>query len=141
MENISIHHFSVYLPCTFLQKAFGWCGRCIYIEKTFTIRSFFVFRNFATFDPSKSNARISVLPVCVYPTRAHFPHKVRQCVVHIGVGFLRCSFSRGGQCEGLKHGTGKGKIPTLFCIYLLSLSIHRDTSGICMLIRTGCLFT
>lgn len=33
-------------------------------------------------------------------------------VAHIGVGFLRCSFSAGGQCEGLEYGTSKGKIPT-----------------------------
>lgn len=133
--------FSYFCNASFYRKPSGGVERCIYIEKTFTIRSFFVFRNFATFDPSKSNARIDVLPVCVYPTRTHFPHKVRLCVIHIGVGFLRCSFSRGGQCEGLKHGTGKGKIPTLFCIYLLSFFIHRDTSGICALIRTGCLST
>lgn len=25
-----------------------------------------------------------------------------QFVIHIGVGFLRCSFSEGGQCEGLE---------------------------------------
>ena len=37
MENISIHHFFLYLPCTFPQKAQGWARICaLYMEKTFT---------------------------------------------------------------------------------------------------------
>ena len=35
-------------------------------------------------------------------------------VVHIGVGFLRCSFSVGGHAKALERRTGKGKIPTPF---------------------------
>ena len=37
LENISIHHFFLYLPCTFPQKAQGWARICaLYMEKTFT---------------------------------------------------------------------------------------------------------
>ncbi len=46
-------------------------------------------------------------------------------VVHIGVGFLRCSLG-GGHCEGLEHGTDEGKIPTLFLYipFILHLSVY-----------------
>ena len=41
-------------------------------------------------------------------------------VVHIGVGFLRCSFSVVGIAKAFEHGTDEGKIPTLFYIFLSS---------------------
>ena len=42
------------------------------------------------------------------------PFGERTCRIHIGVGFLRCSFLTGGHAKALELGTGKGKIPTPF---------------------------
>ena len=51
----------------------------------------------------------------LYTSVPHFG-KQREAagVVHIGVGFLRCSFLTGGHAKALELGTGKGKIPTPF---------------------------
>ncbi len=51
----------------------------------------------------------------LYTSVPHFG-KQREAagVVHIGVGFLRCSFSVIWHCEGLEHGTDEGEIPTPF---------------------------
>ena len=68
MENISIHHFSVYLPCTFPQKAQGWARICaLYMEKTFTSVWLSGFRTSHLFDLSKEQmATGNVLVVCIF---------------------------------------------------------------------------
>ena len=54
--------------------------------------------------------------MCIYIHPCLFLRKQREVtgVVHIGVGFLRCSFLTGGHAKALELGTGKGKIPTPF---------------------------
>ena len=68
MENISIHHFSVYLPCTFPQKAQGWArDMCIIYGEDVYKRLAFGFQNFAPFDLSKEQmATGNVLVVCIF---------------------------------------------------------------------------
>ena len=68
MENISIHHFFLYLPCTFPQKAQGWARICaLYMEEDVYKRLAFGFQNFAPFDLSKEQmATGNVLVVCIF---------------------------------------------------------------------------
>ena len=67
---------------------------CIIYGEDVYKRLAFGFQNFAPFDLSKQREVTGV--------------------VHIGVGFLRCSFLTGGHAKALELGTGKGKIPTPF---------------------------
>ena len=50
-------------------------------------------------------------------------------VVHIGVGFLRCSFLMIWHCEGLEHGTDEGEIPTPLLYILAGITIIRSSNG------------
>lgn len=49
--------------------------------------------------------------------------------MHIGVGFLRCSFSKVGNAKALKCGTSKSKIPTLF-IYERNICRIKTPQGV-----------
>ena len=112
MENISIHHFSVYLPCTFPQKAQGWARICaLYMEKTFTSVWLSGFRT-SHLLTCRKNRWQPVTSSYIYVLS--LPFGERTCRIHIGVGFLRCSFLTGGHAKALELGTGKGKIPTPF---------------------------
>ena len=63
-----------------------------------------------------TNSNKDVLLMCIYIHPCLSLPKQREVtgVVHIGVGFLRCSFLTGGHAKALELGTGKGKIPTPF---------------------------
>ena len=50
-------------------------------------------------------------------------------VVHIGVGFLRCSFPIIGIAKALKHGTDEGEIPTPLLYILAGITIIRSSNG------------
>lgn len=54
--------------------------------------------------------------VCIHG-RLCFESTKCKLVIHIGVGFLRCSLLDRGNAKALKCGTSKGKIPTLFLLY------------------------
>ena len=80
---------------------------CIIYGEDVYKRLAFGFQNFAPFDLSKEQmATGNVLVVCIF---TYCPSRI-----HIGVGFLRCSFLTGGHAKALELGTGKGKIPTPF---------------------------
>ena len=85
--------------------------RYIY-RKDVYVRLSFVFQNFATFDQSEEQIATGTSSRCVYSRIFSVVRKV--CRVHIGVGFLCCSFLTGGHAKALKYGTGKGRIPTPF---------------------------
>ncbi len=114
MENISIHHFSVYLPCTFPQKAQGWARICaLYMEKTFTSVWLSGFRTSHLLTCRKNRWQpVTSSWYVIYVLSLPFGERI--CRIHIGVGFLRCSFLTGGHAKALELGTGKGKIPTPF---------------------------
>ena len=87
---------------------------CIIYGEDVYKRLAFGFQNFAPFDLSKEQmATGNVLVVCIF-TYCLLPFGERTCRIHIGVGFLRCSFLTGGHAKALELGTGKGKIPTPF---------------------------
>lgn len=87
---------------------------CIIYGEDVYKRLAFGFQNFAPFDLSKEQmATGNVLVVCIF-TYCPFLSGERTCRIHIGVGFLRCSFLTGGHAKALELGTGKGKIPTPF---------------------------
>ena len=114
MENISIHHFFLYLPCTFPQKAQGWARICaLYMEKTFTSVWLSGFRTSHLLTCRKNRWQPVTSSWYVY-LRTVPSFRERTCRIHIGVGFLRCSFLTGGHAKALELGTGKGKIPTPF---------------------------
>ena len=73
---------------------------CIIYGEDVYKRLAFGFQNFAPFDLSKEQMATG--------------NGERTCRIHIGVGFLRCSFLTGGHAKALELGTGKGKIPTPF---------------------------
>ena len=50
-------------------------------------------------------------------------------VVHIGVGFLRCSFLMIWHCEGLETRNGRGEIPTPLLYILAGITIIRSSNG------------
>ena len=113
MENISIHHFFLYLPCTFPQKAQGWARICaLYMEKTFTSVWLSGFRTSHLLTCRKNRWQPVTRGMYIYVLS--LPFGERTCRIHIGVGFLRCSFLTGGHAKALELGTGKGKIPTPF---------------------------
>lgn len=86
---------------------------CIIYGEDVYKRLAFGFQNFAPFDLSKEQmATGNVLVVCIFTYCPFFGE--RTCRIHIGVGFLRCSFLTGGHAKALELGTGKGKIPTPF---------------------------
>lgn len=66
--------------------------------------------------PGRRAATGDVLVVCI-SVHPGLETTRRKDVIHIGVGFLRCSFSEMGNAKALKCGTSKGKIPTLFLLY------------------------
>lgn len=114
MENISIHHFSVYLPCTFPQKAQGWARICaLYMEKTFTSVWLSGFRTSHLLTCRKNRWQPVTSSWYVYLRTVpsfrgkDMPYTYRR-------GLLRCSFLTGGHAKALELGTGKGKIPTPF---------------------------
>lgn len=116
---------------SFRRKPSGGCGRCRYRDGVYK-RSFFVFQNFATFVPSENNATKRPPDMSL----SERPCRLRQgeaggFAVHISVGFLRCSFSKGGHCEGLKHGTGKSKDSHAFSLCFFShATIQSVPSGV-----------
>jgi len=85
----------IILQRTLPQKAFGCWWRDLFILRrrlqAFVIR----IQNFAHFDPGMMNSNQDVLLMCIYihPCPALTKQRGAADVVHIGVGFLRCSFS------------------------------------------------
>ena len=69
--------------------------------------------------------------MCIYIHPCLFLRKQREVtgVVHIGVGFLRCSFPIVGIAKALKHGTDEGEIPTPLLYILAGITIIRSSNG------------
>jgi len=111
MENISIHHFSVYLPCTFPQKAQGWARICaLYMEKTFTSVWLSGFRTSHLLTCRKNRWQPVTSSWYVYlRTVPSFRGKDMPYTYRRGLSALT-----GGHAKALELGTGKGKIPTPF---------------------------
>lgn len=99
------------LQRTLPQKAFGWLvGRAVYIEKTFTSVCLSCFKTSQFFHITrKMNSNKDVLLMCIYIHPCLSLPKQREVtgVVHIGVGFLRCSFLMIWHCEGLETRNGR----------------------------------